>query len=176
MIRIFFIAIILCTVIVGCVMTPSVNPIKLSETRETVAYRQRLIGLWKGEVLTRDGGRRAWIMQRFRNGTYCVSFRIFPPDNKEWQQTETGLWGISGGVYFMLTRGFLDKGKMVQADVTDPTLYDAYRIISLTNHTFEYENFSTKERYRAQKVGQVSAVPDQTAAGGCSLPVIGLFE
>ena len=136
----FFSAILLVTwmALASCTAKSPSDSIQWTEAKKTITYRQILIDRWEGEIFTKDGDKRSWVMERFPDGTYRVSFRVVSPGNKEIQQVEVGLWGISGGVYFTLTRGVLENDQVVPADTTDPTLYDAYRIISLTDQTFEY--------------------------------------
>ena len=156
--RNMLIALLAVASLVSCTTPPSVTHTKLVETRETVAQRQFLIGTWKGEAPVTGGGFRTWVVVRNPNGTYRIDFTHEGVPNMPDVQSEVGIWGVSGGIYFTATRGFVDSGGAYPADTNDASLYDTYRIISLGSDVFEYESLATGNRFSVRKVHSPSSV------------------
>ena len=111
-----------------------------------------MLGKWYGRQPTQDGGIRQQIVQRASNGTYRVTLRITDKDGEVMQQTEVGHWGVSGPVYFSIFRAWLDGDQAIPTDPADPYNYDAYRILTLTGDLFEYEHFTTGNKYAVERV------------------------
>ena len=76
------------------------------------------------------------------------------------EQIEVGEWAISGPVYFLSTKGWVDGDTFLKADSTSPDLYDAYRIISLEPKLFEYEHFVSGNRYQVRRVNSNFVLPE----------------
>ena len=122
-----------------------------------------MIGKWYGSQPTKEGGVKKWIVERMSPGTYKIVFRIYEKDaTSYWEQIEVGEWGVSGPVYFSILRGWVKDGKLTPADPTDPFNYDAYKIISLTDEKFEYENYDSGDVYGIKKVPISFDFPDDS--------------
>lgn len=121
--------------------------------------RDRLVGRWRGEAPGADGTSITWFTQRNADGSYRTDFvRTMGEDARE-SQVEVGVWGLAGGIYFTAVRAYLQGGQLVQADTTDPDLYDAYRVERIADEVFEYEDLRTKRKIRVVKE------PDAPAGG-----------
>lgn len=153
MVRIAAMAFVTLTGLISCAITSDVERIKISETDETVAQRQLLIGTWGGEASVSGGGIRHWVITRNPDGTYKTDFTHKGVAAVPEMQSEAGIWGVSGGIYFTATRGFVHQGVVKWADTNDPSLYDTYRIVSLDDTVFEYESLSTGNRFLVRKIG-----------------------
>ena len=140
----------------------SVSPVtytKDSESDPTVAQRDLLVGTWRGDAPVKGGGNVTWEMIRHADGTYRVNFMRTDVQGLVTAQSEVGIWGVSGGVYFSATRGFAEANGIEAAYTTDPALYDTYRIDLLTADMFEYESLSTGNRYIVRRVLSAPSVP-----------------
>ena len=157
--RFVLIALIAVASLASCASAPQITKVKYEESRETAAWRQLLIGTWKGEAPVAEGGTRTWVVMRNPDGTYKIDFTHNGVSGVSDTQSEVGIWGVSGGIYFTATRGFVNPDGTAWADTNDPTLYDTYRIISLNNNLFEYESLSTGNRFSVRKVHASSGSP-----------------
>jgi uncharacterized protein YceK len=152
MIRAIALTIFITIFMSGCDSVPSVTATKSSETSQTMAQRAILIGTWKGGATSRSGGSRSWTTVHFPDGTVRIDFQETSSSGVRETHSETGIWGTSAGVYFTATRGFIHDSKIVNADTTNPSLYDVYRINKLTNNLFEYQNLSTGNLFTIERV------------------------
>lgn len=114
--------------------------------------RDMLLGTWFGETPPTAGGRIQWIVDRMKNGTYRIQFRIYAPDGRYRSHAETGIWGVSGPVYFSATQGWGQIDQMVGTDTGKARFYDAYEILTLKPRLFEYRHYVTGTSYRVRKV------------------------
>ena len=113
-----------------------------------------MIGKWYGSQPTKEGGARSHIVERFPNGTYRITFRLYDPQGGYREQREVGHWGVSGPIYFTILRGWLEGDKMAPADPGDPYYQDAYKIITLNDEVFEYEHAASGNRFSIRRVPQ----------------------
>ncbi len=114
--------------------------------------RDLLVGTWFGETPPTDGGRIQWIVNWKKDGTYSIQFRIYAPDGGTRAHMETGIWGVSGPVYFSATQGWRQGDQMVGTDTAKARFYDAYGILTLKPKLFEYRHYVTGTSYRVRKV------------------------
>src|SRR3546814_19883105 len=91
---------------------------------------------------------------------FRITFRFYDADGSYREQVEVGEWGISGPVYFLPTKGWVDDGTFLKADTRNGELYDAYKILKLNAGIFEYEHFVNGQRYRIRKVATGIALPE----------------
>ncbi len=115
---------------------------------------QLMVGRWYGSQPTIDGGSRDWVVERFVNGTYKTRFVFFKPDGSVEEQTEYGEWGISGGIYFSITKGRIENERLIPNDRTDPYHRNAYKIVELNDDEFVYESLSTGNHFSVIKVDE----------------------
>ncbi len=118
-----------------------------------------VVGRWFNEAPTKDGGKRFSISERNPDGTFVVRFRVIEASGKVWEQTELGFWGVDGPIYFTITRGFLDNGKVVATNPMDPTFYDAYEILELTESTMRYRSVGNADEFTTRRVPQSFEFP-----------------
>ena len=123
--------------------------------------RRLLVGTWYGEYALADGGTRSQITRRALDGTYRVQFRTREASGRTWDQTEVGFWGVSGSVYFTITRGLIQGQSFIEADPTDADLNDAYYILELNDETFRYRTIASGNEYQLERVDDTFQFPDQ---------------
>ncbi len=122
--------------------------------------REIFVGRWYGETAQTGGGTKRWVVDAFPDGVFRITFRFYEPDGSYRQQVEVGEWGISGPVYFLSTKGWVDDGAFLKADTSNGELYDAYKILKLETGVFEYEHFVNGNRYQIRKVDTGFALPE----------------
>lgn len=144
----------------GCATPPAIHSVKQPDVSQE-QQRALLIGTWFGDAKTKDGGRRLQITERAPDGTYKVMFRIMEPSGRIWEQSEVGFWGASGGIYFTITRGWLDGQDFSAANPTDASLNDAYQILELTNARFRYRALPSGNTYSLSRVADSFEFPPQ---------------
>lgn len=92
------------------------------------------------------------MVQRNADGTYRIDFTSTDARGVVSTHAEVGRWGSSAGYYFTATRGFSSPRGMQSADTTRPDLYDLYRIIALSEDSFEYQHLPDGNRYLVTRV------------------------
>lgn len=141
----------------ACSETESSKP-KLNDafnpepTEHRKANWNAMIGSWKGEKVTNDGGKYTWIVRRDSEGNYLLEGRVTKPNGESFIQREVGEWGIGTKVYFTVFKGWLRNNSVVPSDPTRPFNRDIYEIIQLTDNVFEYQHMDTGKKYKVTKV------------------------
>ncbi|MFD2178292.1 hypothetical protein [Veronia pacifica] len=137
--------------VTGCLTITSNEPTDLVKPDLTEGSKQQwnlMIGSWYGKQPSKNGGHSEWIVNRYADGTYNIKFKFADSSQSE----EVGEWGISGGIYFSIFKGWLKKSQFRPADPADPYNRDAYDILSLTEDAFSYRHRETGDVYRVIKV------------------------
>lgn len=127
---------------------------------EIESPREGLVGRWYGEQERAGGRMKRWTVDAFPDGVFRITFRFYEADGAYREQVEVGEWAISGPVYFLSTKGWVDGDTFLKADTTNSDLYDAYRIISLEPKLFEYEHFVSGNRYQVRRVNSSFVLPE----------------
>lgn len=143
-------------ILAGCVTTDT-STVEITSEKPSLTLSQEetwnlMVGKWYGDQPTKDGGRKQQIMERSPQGTYKITFRIHDKDGKYNDSAEAGHWGVSGPVYFTTFRGWVEDNQFSPSDPADPYNYDAYKIIRLDEKIFEYENYSSGNKYTIERV------------------------
>lgn len=142
---------IVSALLAGCAHDSLLEPGFKAGTEQTAKYREALIGRWYGDMKTSDGGRHRWLIERNKDSSFIVHF-LSGIEGASIDQTEYGSWGVSGNIYFTITSGYLHDKMPEPRDPTDPSLYDAYKILSLSDDTMTYQSVETKRVYTARRV------------------------
>ena len=124
------------------------------------SQRDALVGRWYGEQERTGGKIKRWTVEAFPDGVFRITFRFYEAAGGYREQVEVGEWAISGPVYFLSTKGWIDGDTFLKADTASPELYDAYRIISLEPKLFEYEHFVSGSRYTVRRVNSSFVLPE----------------
>ncbi|MEQ8355194.1 MAG: hypothetical protein RH942_06620 [Kiloniellaceae bacterium] len=135
-----------------------------AQADETIAMakspREVFIGRWYGEDRKGSEISRRWLVDAFPDGVFRITFRYYDQDGGYREQIEVGEWGISGPVYFLSTKGWVDDGTFLKADTTKAQLYDAYKILKLEQQVFEYEHYVNGNRYQVRRVDTGFTLPE----------------
>jgi len=132
----------------------------IQSTEDPESQRNTLVGRWYGEQKRSGGKMKRWTVEAFPDGVFRITFRFYEPEGGYREQVEVGEWAVSGPVYFLSTKGWIDGDTFLKADTASPELYDAYRIISLEPKLFEYEHFVSGNRYKIRRVSSGFALPE----------------
>lgn len=135
--------------------------------------RKLLVGKWHSESTDVHSVEHIEDSVLEANGTYVFHFIAMSETGAvTTDQTECGLWGVSGDIYFTITQATRSGDKGERVSPYSATYYDAYRIASLTATAFEYEHVVTKDLMRFNKfggseTGQTIAQEHATALSPC---------
>jgi hypothetical protein len=151
--------VLIALLITGCATSPAIYTTKPDDNTADL-HRNLLFGRWYGEAKTKEGGKRLEIVDRNADGTFKVQFRIIEGTGKVWDQTEVGLWGISGRAYFTITKGWVGGGRFFPADPTQATFYDAYEILELNKDKFRYKSFAIGDEFITKRVSDSFSFPE----------------
>lgn len=116
------------------------------------ARRDMMMGRWLGEMPTIDGKFYKWLMERRPDGEYTLETILMEGGKIKEKNSEFGYWGVSGHLYFTLTRETLLKGKITPLDTNTANLYDGYEILQLGEGQFRYRHVETGNEYFVQRV------------------------
>lgn len=134
------------------------------QAEETLAMakspREVFVGRWYGEDKKAGDVTKRWLLDAFPDGVFRITFRFYEEDGDYREQIEVGEWGISGPVYFLSTKGWVDDGMFLKADTSNAQLYDAYKILKLEQQVFEYEHFVNGNRYQVRRVDTGFELPE----------------
>lgn len=143
--------------------TPDVALAKPGTPVQTAERRRLLTGCWVGAAQIEGGGQRVWLVQRGDDGRFRIDFRTEVDNADAETTTEVGSWGVSGEIYFTITRGWLTPNGPQAADMGDPYFYDAYLIEALDDQQFVYRHAETGYAYRVTRPVGDCALPDTAA-------------
>ncbi|GAB4393896.1 MAG: hypothetical protein Tsb0032_15050 [Kiloniellaceae bacterium] len=132
---------------------PDITSAQVDETLAMAkSPREIFVGRWYGEAKKGAAVTKRWVVDAFPDGVFRITFRFYEEDGSYREQVEVGEWGISGPVYFLSTKGWVDEGMFLKADTSNAQLYDAYKILKLEQQVFEYEHFVNGNRYQVRRV------------------------
>ncbi|MEC4091915.1 hypothetical protein [Pseudoalteromonas rubra] len=140
-------------VIVICSGCKSISDLNITEskpalTQDKKQLRASFVGKWESTQLTKEGNTRHALIQRSSDSRYIVEFKVYYPDKTlKYQSKEFGVWGVSGGVYFTMFRGWVENDNFSPADPNNAYYYDAYKILNVTDNQLSYENLSSGNRF-----------------------------
>jgi len=143
----------------GCASTRGIRKTKDWETRGAESDRRLLIGKWFGESPVQEGGRKTWLMDRSGDGTFVVRFKNLTPSGKIEDESEYGDWGVSGDIYFTITRGWIRGGQKEPVHVRRSYFDDAYVVQKLTAEEFVYKSAADGDVYTVKKVPDNFTMP-----------------
>ena len=118
----------------------------------TADARAELVGRWYGEKAQDDQSIKKWVVTRQDDGTYELKYKIIAKDGTMEIGVEFGIWGVRLPIYFTAMRGYLENGEMVDADTTDASLYDAYKITMVDKNSFTYHSYTSGNQFTVKKV------------------------
>lgn len=115
-------------------------------------------GTWYGEF---SGGAgqplQRFLTTRAADGTFTLHARLYDKGRTTSELRNSGLWGVSNGMYFTVTTEINGKRTDFRsADVTNP-----YLVRNLTAISFEYQHIPSGHMFRVTRVDPATArLPD----------------
>lgn len=143
----------------GCESTGGVYRAKPSDQHGAELSRDFMIGKWLGQAPMKEGGSKMWLVERSADGTFTVTFRNISPSGVVEEEAEYGDWGLSGDVYFTMTRGWIRNGRKDPVTVRESYFDDAYIVEKLTAEEFVYRSVAAGDTYTARKVPDSYQLP-----------------
>jgi uncharacterized protein YcfL len=144
--------IIICS---GCTSTSdlSITESKPELKEDKKQLRSSFIGKWESTQLTKDGNTKHAVIERNSDSRYVVEFKIYYPDKTlKYQSKEFGFWGVSGGVYFTMFRGWIENDNLSPANPDNAYYYDTYKILNVAENQLSYESLSSGNKYIYDRV------------------------
>ena len=133
-----------------------ITEFKPSLTKDRKEARDSFIGKWESTQPVKNGGNRHTVIERHYDSRYVVEFKITDENGElKKHQKEFGYWGVAGGIYFTMFRGWINDDEFDNADPDNPYYYDSYKIIEITNGKLTYESLSSNNRFIYTKVKQL---------------------
>ena len=113
------------------------------------AHEPSLAGRWYGEdPQPGPGAVTKRLTHRNADGTYTVVFRRYIGNQMVGQQTESGRWSFSNGMYVTLTQVMQGTA----ADPADRHFHDIYIVESFEGDEMTYRHVATGRRFKAKRV------------------------
>lgn len=152
-------------ILFGCSTAPSKAPTSTGFYPEVTEDRksawQNMVGNWYGSMPLENGGTYAWLISRNIFGKYKLEGKIHSPNGEVKTQIEIGEWGIGGGVYFSIFKGWVEHNEFIPNDQSDPYYRDVYKIISLDNKKLTYKHLDSGQTYSVVKVDDSYVLSDK---------------
>lgn len=123
-------------------------------THNQISERMSLVGSWHGMQLTKEGGTKEWLIQNDIFGAYSIIYKITEKSGKINISKEFGVWGVSGGIYFMITRAWMYGDSFEEEDPRDPFNYTAYKILKSSIEKMTYQSLKSGNTYFVRKVSK----------------------
>lgn len=138
----------------ACAAPAPAQPVQTAHSPEEDA----MVGTWYGEFLPEVAAPlQRFITVRKADGTFTLHARMYQNDKLIGEARNTGLWGISNGIYFTVTT----EVNGVRSDPKLPQAINAYLVKSLKTDRFEYVHFATGRDFVVTRVDPAKAhLPD----------------
>jgi hypothetical protein len=109
----------------------------------------RAVGTWYGEY--QPAPRQAlqrFITTRSADGTFVLHARMYDNGRLVADLRNSGLWGVSNGMYFTVTTEVNDR----RTEARTPEVINAYLVQKLDGDDFEYVHVASGNRFRVKRV------------------------
>lgn len=126
---------------------------------QQVSMQEQLaVGTWYGEF---SGGAdkplQRFLMTRNADGSFTLTARMYERGKLSAELVNTGLWGVSNGMYFTYTT----RVNAADTDRKDPAVVNPYLIRKLTDSEFVYQHIPSGNEFRVIRVNPATArLPD----------------
>jgi len=118
-----------------------------------------LVGLWAGEIRELPAvAYTRWIADRRPDGTYSITFRNFSGDGSYYDNVETGTWHSHDALYYTIT---LTQHSIGRAPRRNVHFEESYRIISLTESDFTYQDMKSGTVFSVRRVPEGYVLPEE---------------
>lgn len=115
--------------------------------------RELLFGRWYRNDTDAQGRQIVEYAELSADGSFEFTFvSTEQKTNITEQSIELGDWGLVGDVHFTITKSELIDQQLYAADLNDSDNYQAYKVLQLNHHTFEYQHIETNEIFMMRKI------------------------
>lgn len=135
--------------------TQGISEFKPAVSKDRKDIRDGFVGQWISRQATDTGGMRHSIIERHEDSRFVVEFKIFDENERlTKQQKEFGYWGVAGGVYFTMFRGWIENDELKHADPDNPYYYDSYEIVEVSDEQVIYKSLTSDNVFTYTKLNQ----------------------
>ena len=132
--------------------------------QEQSIAEQRMVGTWYGEFAPSASSpmKRSITAQRFitvrrADGTFTLQARMYQDGKKVAEARNSGMWGISNGMYFTVTTEVNGK----PSDAKRPEAINAYLVKALDANRFEYMHVASGSQFTVTRADPANVrLPD----------------
>jgi hypothetical protein len=115
-----------------------------------------LTGTWLGEFRpSSDQPLQRFLTRRRADGTFEIMARLYDPQKPVQEVVNSGLWGVSNGLYFTVTT--VINGQ--KTDVKSPDTVNSYVVQSLQPGEFAYRHVLSGYNFQVRKVPDDTRLP-----------------
>lgn len=115
------------------------------------------VGSWYGEFAAgANQPLQRFLTTRFADGTYTLLARMYDKGRMMSELRNSGLWGVSNGLYFTFTTEIDGK----RTDPRGADLSNPYLIRNLAVGAFEYQHIPSGRIFRVMRVDPTTRLPD----------------
>ena len=119
--------------------------------------RELLFGRWFREDISEPNKKIVEYAQLSADGSFEFTFvtleiKVGQVDEVIDQVTELGDWGLVEDIHFTITKNEVVDEQLYASDLNNSNNYNAYRVLQLNHHTFEYQHISTDDIFIMRKV------------------------
>lgn len=115
--------------------------------------RDGFVGKWESTQPTKSGGTRHSLIERNYDSRYVVEFTLLDETGSvKSTQKEFGYWGVAGGIYFTMFRGWINNDELEHADPDNPYNYDSYKVVEVTKDKLVYQSLSSGNLFTYSRV------------------------
>ena len=113
---------------------------------------QLMTGKWYGNQQMQGTANREWLVTRRNDGSYTIEFKTEEKNKNTERSIEVGEWGVSGGVYFTIFKGWKYGDNIKPATPQNQWTRNAYKIISLNEKEFVYSDLEDGDKFSVIRV------------------------
>lgn len=119
--------------------------------------RELLFGRWFRQDIDEHNRKIVEYAQLSADGSFEFTFITYMQKEAETEQaieqvTELGDWGLVADIHFTITKNELMDEQLYAADLNNSDNYQAYRVLQLNHHIFEYQHIETNETFIMRKI------------------------
>jgi hypothetical protein len=117
-----------------------------------------MVGTWYGEFAPRPGMPvQRFLYNRKADGSFTLVARLYAPGKPPTELRNSGLWGISNGLYFTVTT----EVDGVRTDTRSPDTINPYLVQDLQQDAFSYRHVLSGNVFRVVRVPPDRSLPAQ---------------
>ncbi|CAN5583798.1 hypothetical protein BH10PSE18_BH10PSE18_33320 [soil metagenome] len=141
--------VLLALCIFGCMASAAATP---------SAQEAMMVGTWYGEFAPRPGMPvQRFLYNRKADGSFTLVARLYAPGKPPTELRNSGLWGISNGLYFTVTT----EVDGVRTDTRSPDTINPYLVQDLQQDAFSYRHVLSGNVFRVVRVPPDRSLPAQ---------------